>query len=72
MKLRWTHEKADTVHYDVSLGTTILCRPKETMERVGYLTDWELSCELSKVAARERASIVRSKILFLDDNSKMT
>ncbi|KAF9644190.1 hypothetical protein BDM02DRAFT_3122282, partial [Thelephora ganbajun] len=46
------HDKADTLHQDVSLPNIILYRPEKEMKRVGYLVDWELGCKLSEVALR--------------------
>jgi len=53
------HDKADTLHRDVSLGNIILCQLKEEMERVGYLIDWELSCKRSKTTVRDHVLTVR-------------
>ncbi|KAF9642368.1 hypothetical protein BDM02DRAFT_3072078, partial [Thelephora ganbajun] len=55
------HDKADTVHQDVSLPNIILYRPEKEMKRVGYLVDWELGCKLSEVALRDNVLIVHSK-----------
>lgn len=61
------HDKADTLHRDVSLGNIILCRLKEEMERVGYLIDWELGCRRSKVIARDHVLTVRPMFLALNE-----
>jgi len=60
------HEKADTLHRDVSLGNIILYRLKEKMERVGYLVDWELSRKPSKRTARDHVLTVRLMLLALN------
>lgn len=41
-----------TLHLDVSLPNIILYGPKEGEKGVGYLIEWELGCELSKVVTR--------------------
>ena len=57
------YEKAGTLHRDVSLGNIILARLKEGAERVGYLIDWELSCEPKKATARDHVLTVRLTLL---------
>ncbi|KAF9650769.1 hypothetical protein BDM02DRAFT_3259485 [Thelephora ganbajun] len=47
------HDKAHTLHRDVSLPNIILYRPGKEMARVGCLIDWELGCKLSKVTPRD-------------------
>jgi hypothetical protein len=53
------HDKAGTLHRDISLGNIILYRVKKETERLGYLVDWELGCKPRKTAARGRALAVR-------------
>jgi hypothetical protein len=53
------YKKAQTLHQDVSLGNMILYRPEEDAGRVGYLVDWELSCEPGQVAPHIHGLIVR-------------
>ena len=62
------YEKAETLHRDVSLGNIILCRLKESMGRVGYLIDWELSCKLGRATIRDHVLTV---CLILDPTRKL-
>jgi len=57
------HEKADTLHRDVSLGNIILARLKEETERVGHLIDWELSCKVGREAVRDHVLTVSLMVL---------
>ena len=57
--LKDAHDKADTLHRDVSLGNIILARLKEKAERIGHLIDWELYCERGKVMPRDHVLTVR-------------
>lgn len=43
------HDKADTLHRDLSLGNIILYRDAGGTLRVGYLIDWEFSRKVDNV-----------------------
>ena len=61
--LKDAHDKADTLHRDVSLGNIILARLKEKAERIGHLIDWELSCKRGRVMPRDHVLTVRLILL---------